>query len=79
MPKSAAEEQDLSEFEGPGVVRCPLALAELPDEQASKLAAAMASPRIKGTRIAAVLNGWGHKVSADSIQRHRRGACACGR
>ncbi|CAB4173508.1 hypothetical protein UFOVP955_32 [uncultured Caudovirales phage] len=31
------------------------------------------------TQIAAILSDQGHPIKADALQRHRRGACECGR
>ena len=32
---------------------------------------------IQGTAIAAVLREDGHRISSDTVQRHRRGECRC--
>ena len=43
------------------------------------LEAALADRSIPATIIAKVLTETGHKIGDDAVQRHRRGACACGR
>ena len=76
---------DLSDFvptrRGPPCRLSPSALeaSGLSDEQRSKLSAAMESWLIQGTRIAAVVTEWGYRVPAETVNRHRRGVCQCGR
>lgn len=82
MPKTVApKEVDLSEFiaaarKGGG--RCwHSQLAGLSPEQLAKLDAALESPFISGSAIAAVLKGWGLPIRPEAVQRHRRHQCSC--
>jgi hypothetical protein len=54
-------------------------MEELDAEQRDKLLAAMARPKedIPGTVVAKVVTNWGFRLTADSVQRHRKGDCAC--
>lgn len=40
---------------------------------------ALANPGIKGTLITKALEGRGYRLSSHTLQRHRRGACSCGK
>ena len=40
---------------------------------------ALADNGIAGSQIARALSARGHKVKGDTVQRHRKGDCACGR
>lgn len=52
-------------------------IADLDDERAAKVAAAVASPAIEHTAIAKVMRGWGFDaVKPGWIARHRNGDCA---
>lgn len=80
MPKAV----DLSEFEAAGKPKGPMcsvkvALALLDKERSAKLAAALVTTGITTSQICRVLDGWGQPVGINTIQRHRRGECACGR
>ena len=65
--------------------KCPIAriegvLEEAGDtENLEALRAALAKPReeVFGTVIKTVLANWGFDVTAEAVQRHRRGACRC--
>ena len=69
----------LAEASGP---QCGVALVldALDGDDRDTLAVWLARPKgeVPGTRIGKVLRGRGHKVSDESIARHRRGACRCG-
>ncbi len=75
---------DLSEFEaqmrrnGP---MCSIATIreQLTADQKRNLDAAFGSEAIYASVIARVLGNWGHRVKADTVNRHRRGECACSR
>lgn len=54
-------------------------LERLAVQDRNDLDAAIADRTIPATVIAKVLTAAGHRVSVDALQRHRRGACACGR
>lgn len=60
-------------------IRCPLALASFSEEQRAKVDLALKSAQVTGERIAQVLTGWGFGVSAQAVNRHRRGSCGCRR
>lgn len=49
----------------------------LTPNDADDLAEALADPSVTGTAIAKALAARGHKITAASIQRHRRGGCSC--
>ena len=55
-----------------------LALSEMPKDIAAKLNAAMANPHAPSTKIALASTELGYRIAADTVQRHRRGACSCG-
>lgn len=56
-----------------------LLLQAMTAQDRSDLEAAIADKSIPATVIVKVLINAGHRVSVDALQRHRRGACACGR
>jgi hypothetical protein len=55
-----------------------LALIDMPKDIAAKLNAAMANPHAPSTKIAEAAAELGYRIPADTVQRHRRGACSCG-
>lgn len=61
------------------LVRCPIALTLQQLEQADQqlLNNAIADLTRTARSLAAALASIGHTVSADAVQRHRRGSCAC--
>jgi len=54
-----------------------LALAQMPKDIATKLNTAMANPHAPSTKIALAATELGYRIPADTVQRHRRGACSC--
>jgi hypothetical protein len=56
-----------------------LALLALDDADAADLTAALADLSITGTVISRALDANGHRVSDQSVNRHRRGICGCDR
>lgn len=52
-------------------------LGELNKDDAEALREAMADAKVPGTSIARALLREGHRMSANNIQRHRRGMCSC--
>lgn len=76
-------EPDLSEFEElstgqPKRCRVGNALAELPEEDAAALQAALDKPSIKATAIAQWLGRRGIDVHYNVPAYHRAGNCRCG-
>lgn len=75
---------DLSEFisetahAGP---RCMFTriLPKLADEQRGALEAAFVAEDITAAAITRVLARWGHRMDAQTVNRHRKGECRCGR
>lgn len=51
--------------------------AKLNPEETKDLAEALADLGISGVAIARALQKRGHKISGDTIQRHRRKVCNC--
>lgn len=56
-----------------------LLLQRLTPTDRADIEAALADKAIAATIIAKVLNEAGHRIGNDPVQRHRRGACHCGR
>lgn len=56
-----------------------LVMSGLNADDAADLQAALDDDAITGTAIARALNQRGIEIGQESIQRHRRGACACPR
>ncbi len=52
---------------------------ELDDGDAADLDAALADEAVTGSALARVLQGRGYEIDQSSVQRHRRGDCACDR
>jgi hypothetical protein len=75
MPKAV----DLDEFEVPTKkgAPCSVAVFVLTNDQAAKLAGALARSDITSAQIARVLKSWGLDISSNTVARHRRGDCAC--
>jgi len=62
-----------------GVCSVSHALGNMDDDLRPQVEAAMADPALEGTAIARALKvKYGIDVPSAAIQRHRRGACACG-
>ena len=61
-----------------GQCSVPGFLASLDETDRADVVAALADPLIAATSIAAILQGKGHRISATTLQRHRRGGCLCG-
>jgi len=59
---------------GPRCTVCAL-IARLPDEDAEELITAMADPTLTGSTIARALRADGHHMTAQTLNRHRRGDC----
>jgi hypothetical protein len=73
---------DLGEFEQAGHrpgPKCFIAILPFTDEQRSKVDGALARRDITAAAIARVLNDWGYILSRQSVERHRRGECRCGK
>lgn len=86
MPRDARSlpAPDLTEFYDPAVnpnrgSKCGVLLAfnAVTDEQADKLRAALASEAIPHATVARVVTGWGCRLTAESVSRHRKKECAC--
>jgi hypothetical protein len=58
---------------------CTVALILKSHPDANEIKASIEERGIPGTVIARALEATGSKVKAEAIQRHRRGACGCGR
>ena len=60
--------------------RCGVAIAleDMPEPIVAKFTAAMGNRHAPATKIATAVKDLGYPVPAESIQRHRRGACSCG-
>lgn len=56
-----------------------LMLEQMAPADRADLQRALDDKTIASTVIVKVLQGAGYRISADPLQRHRRGACACGR
>lgn len=72
---------DLSEFDAAMTPRTPQcnvgrALDRLDPERAEKLRVALASDYTSAA-ISRVVTSWGHKLTEQSVSRHRRGSCQC--
>ena len=52
-------------------------LESMNDEDAADLRAALGDPTITGSVIARILRNRGHRITEQSVTRHRRGACLC--
>ena len=61
-----------------GVCQTGALLERLSDADRADLLEALRNPVITSTVIAKTLRSLEHVVSYDSVQRHRRKACACG-
>lgn len=63
----------------PLLVRCSVALAlrELPEATVTLLNEAIKDEKVKGARIATILQKHGHPVRQNAVQRHRRHECRC--
>lgn len=76
LPASGlAADDDLAEFRIPGVTRCQvcLALAEMPEPDATKLRKALAVPReISAAQIAEWAKARKYRISEASATNHRR-------
>lgn len=61
--------------------RCTVALVlgQLAPDDAADLEVALESPEVTAKAIARVLAEDGHNIGAQSVSRHRRRDCACGR
>lgn len=59
--------------------RCPInnILKQLEDTDQQLLTRALHDTGRTGRSIADALNSIGHQISADAVQRHRRGVCTC--
>lgn len=55
-----------------------LLLDTLDADTAEHLRGALANPHAASTAIVKALQDAGHRVSANTMQRHRRGECRCG-
>ena len=53
-------------------------LDTLNTDDSTALAEALANPDLTGSSIAHVLKNGGHRISANTLNRHRRGDCTCG-
>ena len=54
-------------------------LSTMDDDDADLLRKAMANPYAPTTAIAAALADQGYRITAATLQRHRRGECRCAR
>jgi len=54
-------------------------LKTLTDNDSAAVQEALDNPRLTGTSIARVLSDAGHPVSANTVNRHRRQDCSCGK
>jgi hypothetical protein len=75
---------DLSEFEAANDGRpggtCRLATIEISPERQAQLDHVLRErPDISAKAVAKVLAAWEHPISAQTIARHRRGDCLCGK
>lgn len=52
-------------------------MRELPTTDRGAVEQALSHDAVTSTAIADVLGEHGYEISADVVQRHRRGACAC--
>lgn len=71
---------NLEEFltaSGPGGCKLARHMQELPQADRSAVEQALHHDAVTSTAIADVLDEHGYEISADVVQRHRRGACAC--
>lgn len=62
---------------GPRCTMCAL-LDALPPHEADAVRAALADPRVLGSKLAHALEANGHHMKPLTVQRHRRGDCAGG-
>lgn len=64
----------------PGVATCSVALLlrTLPKAEAADLRAAVADAAVTGAAISRALTAFGHRVTTNTVNRHRRGECGCG-
>ena len=79
MPKAVdMSEFDAADKESPQT-RCSIrrALDTLPPERAASLTTALADPKYTHTVIARTVAGWGIRLTANPISRHRRHECTC--
>ena len=53
-------------------------LTRLDADDAATLAAALTDPCVPGSDLARALTAQGHRVTGNTIQRHRRRDCTCG-
>lgn len=53
--------------------------AVLPEDTLAKLEAAMANPNAPAVYIADAMEELGYFISGDTIRRHRKGRCRCGK
>jgi hypothetical protein len=56
-----------------------MALRQMDEVTAKKFEAAMANVNAPATQIAKAVEDLGYHVRYDAVQRHRRGACRCGK
>lgn len=54
-------------------------LSTLDKADAKALSSALADPRVTGAAISRALVREGHRVSAETVMRHRNEECRCGR
>lgn len=59
--------------------RCGVAIAleEMPKDIVAKFTAAMGNTHAPASKISVALKELGYLVAAETIARHRRGACSC--
>ncbi len=63
-----------------GKCRVSKILAELDADDRAQVEAWLAHPNVPGhTHVARALTAIGHRILADSVGRHRRGDCNCGK
>lgn len=61
-----------------GVAAVLAQLEETDPDRAEALRAALGTEHIKGSAVSRVVGGWGYRLPQGTVQRHRRGVCACG-
>lgn len=79
MSTSFAEEVRAESLQGPGP-RCGIAkaVAEMDEDTAAELVAALEDRDVKSVAISRVLRRRGYGVGDQAVARHRRGLCRCG-
>jgi hypothetical protein len=69
--------EEIRRYESGSGPRCGVASLELKGEILKQFVAASDTPSITSAALAKWLQSKGHRISKQTIQRHRRGDCRC--